>query len=1590
MANSETHGILNVSPLRVTRLLLLNLIGIFAGFIFLIFSAGFASAAPTTVTGTITGIPDDSWGMAWGEKLVSGNWVEISSSYTKDLRKGAPYSVSLGEVSGSTVRIWAQFGSYGGGYLAGTDSFTVTSTSMTKNFTLSPFNYKLEISNTLACSNGFISITTSDAGYSERFSATAGINETGVANLSLPSSVNYVFSGRCNGDIAFAVNSLSTSNLQTIPITIATPNVVGTISGVTAGNTIYGQVQAQIFNGVDTKWRNSEYSYITNTSGQFALNLPVGTYRLGAQPNWEGGAISNFVNSYSDSFTVASSQSTVNFSMSSDPNLIYTITPTTVSSSGWVQLEEKQVHPKKGTWFNYLDGVIINAEGKARYFLEPGTYRIVVDPNQNGDGYVRTVSPEFTITSGGTDVIGTLALNQANLKFVVSPTVNASGGSVILTDSQGNEFEGYINESGISFIYAPAGTYNANISPGSSTATANTTVLTGLVVTGSSQTVSVTLSAGNVSGTVSSAAVSAGGSIRVEQKMTGVKVYWKKFNIWAAIDENGNYSIALPEGTFRVWAYSNDGSFIDTPSPEFNVGSSAVVQDITLRTANITGTVSPTDKAANGYVYVSWQDVDSQQDYNYGAPIQADGTYKMALPDGRYKLRANSSGKWSGYFGVQSDSITVTSTPQVLDLTLQAANVSGVVNPTGKSKNGWGEIESLAAGNWVYAGTSFSIDNSGNYSIYLAPGTYRARINPDSNATGVYRLISDSFTVLAGPNTFNFTLPSSNFSATVTPTASSPGTQVLIEKVQSQGSFQFHDWANVNPSGVIEAYLPNGRYRLTFEPSGSDFVQTRSATFDIPTSGEFPTPTTIALATPNITGTVTPNADAVYGQVCIERKVNENYSYVACKSLDSNGKYGFKVDNGTYRVVVTPASVIYGGKGGYFPGAKLDSPYTTTTSDEFTVNSDSKVINIALSTGNLSGTVSDIAKSAGGWIQVLKTDGAYPQWTNYRTNISSLGKYALQLPVGQYRLQIFPRDDATGVVRTETTDFTIAGSTPIEVNVTLDTPNVTGVITPTDKSANGWVYAEQFACKCGWSGWSGAPGVAASSGVKSDGSYAMKLDNGVSRVIAFPRYDATGVTRTTSDTFTVTTGSSTTMSFALSEGNVSGTISSTANAAGGWVRVEKLVSKGDSNYWEWTNYGTQVLADGTYRLQVEDGTYRILVSPGWNATNVVETPSGQFTVAGDQKVVNLTLLASNLTGTVSNLAAAVDASKLDGQEAKYYPAAFAYILQKVGSDYVWINKYLNIFADGSYSTYLPDGTYQIYVYQINSLVSGLSRANSADIVISGSTNTSTFALKEANLRGTVTPANMSGWGWVCAQKQNGDNWEWNACESIRQDGTYSMTVDPGVYRVIANPNWNSVGYSKIISDTATVGVSGITTLNMALATANVKLVINDLAGRPNYEGWITVRDAAGNYVDTGKGWISQLGKVDFTLTTGVYTLEIQPANNRTGVRTTDTITVTSGVLLERTITLAAGNVQGLAKNSSGSNISCAFITATAAGETTLKTISKSDGTYSLNLTAGKSWTISAVDPNSGQVGSATLTPNNTSSNAVTVTTATTP
>ncbi len=462
-------------------------------------STSSAVAAPTVVTGTISGIPEGSYGIAWAEKYISGEWVEITSSYTKDLVAGEGYTVNLGEVTGSDIRIWAQFGSTGSAYLSGGDSFTVSSTSITKNWSLGAINFTVNTSNALACRNGYINAKPTSTGFSDKFGVWATINESGTANLSLPVGYSFNLNGRCNGDITFTSSKTASSSLQTIPITISTPNLTGTISGITAGSSINGIVQSRVFDGISTKWQQNKYGFSTNDSGQFAINLPPGVYRLGARPFFENDANTNFVNSFSDSFTISSSPITVNFTMSTSANLIYTVNPTANSRGSWGNIEEKLTHPLKGTYFNYVDGTVVNNDGQVRQFLNPGTYRISIYPNENADGYVMTQSPEFTITEGGPAVTRTLTLNKANLKFVVTPTDNARWGYITVIDSEGNDFSGDINNSGIGFVAAPAGTYDVTVSPGEASSSANVTLITGLSVTGSAQTVNVTLATGNVS-----------------------------------------------------------------------------------------------------------------------------------------------------------------------------------------------------------------------------------------------------------------------------------------------------------------------------------------------------------------------------------------------------------------------------------------------------------------------------------------------------------------------------------------------------------------------------------------------------------------------------------------------------------------------------------------------------------------------------------------------------------------------------------------------------------------------------------------------------------------------------------------------------------------------------------------------------------------------------------------------------------------------------------------------------------------------------------------------------------------------------------
>ena len=141
---------------------------------------------------------------------------------------------------------------------------------------------------------------------------------------------------------------------------------------------------------------------------------------------------------------------------------------------------------------------------------------------------------------------------------------------------------------------------------------------------------------------------------------------------------------------------------------------------------------------------------------------------------------------------------------------------------------------------------------------------------------GISNLKTDSITVTSSLQTFNFTLPSSNFQAQLTPAASAAYASVIIEKLDSISGKQFgNQWIQASSEGKIEAFLAAGKYRLHIDPRTEGVSQTVTDFFTMPDTTTLTT-FTFALNIPNVTGTVTPEASSRYSSVCFETKVERN------------------------------------------------------------------------------------------------------------------------------------------------------------------------------------------------------------------------------------------------------------------------------------------------------------------------------------------------------------------------------------------------------------------------------------------------------------------------------------------------------------------------------------------------------------------------------------------------------------------------------------------------------------------------------------------------------------------------------------------
>lgn len=1546
-----------------------------------------AIAAGTSVSGSIDGLPNSAWAVVWAEGKAGDNWKLIEKSQSK-ISSPFTYNLTVDSLIGKEVRINALAYADNKTYLMLGNSFVSSTSPVVQNFSLPPININFRVLPVNACANASIYIGPG-SGSDWDYGLGLNLNESATAQMALPSGKKYFYEAFCSGDLGQKSNSLTVpSSLETVTVNLGTENLTGQISNITSRNDAEVWVQEKESNpdfGFDF-WR-SIYSISIKNDGSFGTRLPKGTYRLVVVPAAES-KMSSFAMTIGDEFSIGDTAAVTNVSLKTTANVTYTVTPKSIAVGSEVQIMQKVTFTKGEKYF-YLLNTKVNADGKIRVNLPVGKYQFNVYPNSKD--YAKTSASEINISSSSTTVDETLALETPNLTVNMSSLVPESdlSGWISGESSDGTlDFSGGIID-GVAKIKAAAGTYNLRIIPNTQSESQTATYIDGVSISGGTQTLNYQYASANFRGTLSPLPQAAEAWLTLQQKRSTVKGdFWVNFTN-VSTDLNGKFFGNLPNGIYRAKANCNS-QCISTNSAQFTINSNSITLDFSFASPNIQGTVSPTTNSAGGSIEARLQPgTNWNSDYteNYYGTIKSDGTYQLLLPPGDYKLRA-----WPGcltnpcstdYVFTSSTLFTVsdTTTPITKDFSLKAPNLLGAITPVEKVRDGYSYVEKYSDGVWQYLDEPLELKADGTFAIYLDPGFYRLVVNPRSDAVGVGVLTTDSITVTNTPQTLNLVLPSSNFEASFLPLGADFRGKVLLESIEGstfKGGKSL--WLNPRSDGKVESFLTAGKYRLSIWPQSQDYSQTFTEIFEMPATATLQS-FSFTLNATNLKGKISPVEASRYANVCVESNKEGVWTgrYEYCDSADYEGKYKFKVADGTYRLIITP-NVWYSKEDNFA------SKYTITTSESFTISGDIKVLDYTLSTGNLTGTVSPTSASTGGVVMAIDVSGSYKRWTPYRAMIDSNGKYALQLPEGKYVLLVEPSYSSKGYLRTESQAINVGNSNVIE-NITLDTPNVSGTVSPVDKSAGGWVYAEQYTCRCGWTGWAPAPGVATNSPIYSDGTYELKVQEGVTRIVAFPNWTASGVVKTYSDSFTATLTPQT-VNFTLSSGNVSGTVTPTTNSQWGWIEIQQY------NQWGWSSGGsTSIKPDGTFTFDVPTGTYRLIASPGWNPGGLATTVIDTFTATTGVPITkNVTLQLANVTGNVTNLEAATSLSTFSryGVTSKAnIDAAWATVVRLDSSgNWIWEGRTFGIRGDGNYSLHLLPGTYKFYVHNLPEFVSGLTGGYTDSFtVVTGSSKIFDFALQGTNLRGQILPANNSNWGWVCAQQKvvGTDYWKAQWCTNIKGDGSYELIVPAGDYRLEANPYWGSSGYARTYSDTVTVSSSGIVTKNLTLDATNVRLTVLDFEGRPNYDGWVEVRDSSGNWVDTRKsGWISELGKVDFKLQPDTYTVNIQPGRNAAGVRTTLTIIVPTTGILTSTLNLVDGNIQGTARKSGGSALVCGFVTATAAGKTPVKTLTKSNGAFTLNLETGIVWTLTVTDPSNGNSKTETLTPVG-SANAITIT-----
>ena len=1139
---------------------------------------------------------------------------------------------------------------------------------MTFNLLTGNFFGTVKSVNGSSVSQGWVQVFRSLESGEEYVTGTQISNGSFVLNLP-DGSYSFVITSNSNADgVATRFAQDISSESVTREFVLKAANVTGKVLLADSSPAAGAQVEAQkwVDAGDSGQWQWVNAWAQADGSGEFALNLDPGTYRLRVQPQSgsEGAAVTT-----SEAFTLASEDDTKFISVTlSVPNVqgVVNMPAGAAAAYSWIELRKWSNETSQYEWSEAYTGSMSDQNGEFHLALPDGRWQLTANPPWGDTTASRTsvnvvVSGQSVCLDSGAGVCS----GDSVLSVVITLTAPNVSGTVKF--QSGNPaantwidvrpfdinlgryewdpaFQGInVNFDGSFSATLADGDYRLTANPpwGNSTATRSTTditvqsplvCLTATKPCGADDSIApgalnLILGEPNIQGAVLADSVPVAFSNLQVEKWNSDIGQWQWQEIWANSSANGSYALNLSDaGSYRLtaqptnltsdfsagraYAYVADGKLC-APANEAAAESddpcaatnSSLTLNVSLAGADLIGKVTNgSDPLRDAWVSLLQRNSSGWYDWVGGTPSRVGGKFALSLDDSTAEYRIEVFPPWGGN----------------ADLTRKSVDI--VAYALGSN-----ERVCLKA-DWNETSATCSADIS-ELTIALSGGNVRGFVKPPTGDTGirdagisVEKWVEAPWNPGSGQYVWQWAdlFTDSRSGGAFSLSIDTPGTYRLEARPP---------WNN--PSG-----LSSGRKIITVNGSGAWCEQedTTGSTASAHGACEGPISTddsrlTIRLATPNVTTRVysqsggTPVADAwvtlfqdvvktVPGGSADDTYVSR--VWIGGTPTNADGFVYLNVTSaGAYSLEVYPPWQ----SGTALP--KFTKDFTVVCSGASCTESgldDS----IWFPQPNLSGFVlsadDSSTKVPNAWVSVEKDMGGGDfRWTDQGTSTNGKGKYVLSLENGTYRITANPAwDDPKGVARTVTVSVTGGNATctsgclansSTAFDIQLRKANVSGSL----------IYGSGVPMPYGWVQVTQGANFITGSGTNAQGNFSLNLPDGTYTLTGYPNWSVAAkppVTTTVVVSGGVVTSGPVVLDLELASTSLVLTI-------GGNVSGNRFVAVAERNGSAWVDLPDQtaVASGGVARFGLPAGTYLFTVIPDIGKTardNTVEV-----TIDGD-------------------------------------------------------------------------------------------------------------------------------------------------------------------------------------------------------------------------------------------------------------------------------------------------------------------------------------------------------------------------------------